>query len=257
MKTRVLLCAAAIALAAARADADLAEIRKRAQLRVLVADSPPQFFSSQPDGPPGLEREILHGFARLHAVDLAILRVSSRAALFAALARGEGDVAAGGLCTADSPGVEYSAEILPSRYVVVSRRPVPSVFTLAELKDQKVGIVKGASVAEALAANGVPEARLELFDAGGLLPALKAGKVAVGVMRVEEAIPAQRADADFQLGMYLGSRVSLAFAMRKEDAQLRSALSEYVRNIRRSAAWNRLVLAYFGDAAADIVKATR
>jgi membrane-bound lytic murein transglycosylase MltF len=243
---------------ASAAHADLADVRKRTQLRVLVAEGTPRFFSWKAGTAPGLEREILQGFARLQRVDLAIVPVASRAALLPALIKGEGDVAAGGLCTEDAADVDYSSEVLPSRYVVVSRRPGQSVLTPDELRAHKIGVPKGAAVAEALAAIGVSEGHVDAsLDGAGLLAALNAGRVSACVLRVEQAIPAQREDPDLLLGMYIGGKASLAFALKKEDTQLRSALSEYVSNLRRSAAWNRLVLSYFGDAAADILRASR
>jgi len=258
MKIRVALCTVLTLLAVARANADLAEVRKRTQLRVLVADTPLAFFAWPPATPPGLEREILQGFARLHEVRVAFVRMESRAALLSALAGGEGDVAAGGLCALEASDVAYSAEVLPSRYVVVSRRPAQTVLTLDELRQHRLAIARGRGMAEALAAAGATGANVdESLDSAALLPALKAGRISACVLRVEEAIPAQRADPELQLGMYVGGKLSLAFALRKGDEQLRSALSEYVRNVRRSAAWNRLVVSYFGASAADILKASR
>jgi membrane-bound lytic murein transglycosylase MltF len=259
MKARASVGAVLLLFVAATARAELADVRKRSQLRVLVAESPRQFFGWKPGAAPGLEREVLQGFARLQRVDLAIVPMPSRAAMFGALAKGEGDLAAGALCAFAEGDVEYSAEVLPSRYVVVSRRPAPSVLTLDELRHRKLGLVKGtAGLGDTLDVIAMLEPPTQDWgDAAAVLAALKAGKVGAVVLRVEAAIPAAREDPDLLLGMYLGPRLSLAFATRKDDVQLRATLSEYIRNLRRSPAWNRLVLSYFGDAAADILKASR
>jgi hypothetical protein len=45
--------------------------------------------------------------------------------------------------------------------------------------------------------------------------------------------------------------------VRKEDAELRKALSEYIDNFRRTPAWNRLVVKYMGDAAPEILRRAR
>ena len=45
---------------------DLAEIQKSGTLRVLVVDGSPAFLSLKGGGEPGMDREILDGFARLH-----------------------------------------------------------------------------------------------------------------------------------------------------------------------------------------------
>jgi membrane-bound lytic murein transglycosylase MltF len=248
-------------LAAPRAGADMPEVRKRGQLRVIVQDGvSADFFSWKVSVQPGLEREMLQGFCRLQRVDLAIVPVPTRTGVVSALLKGEGDLAAGGLSTLD-PGhadVEFTSEILPSRHVVVTRKPSRAVLTLEELRTQKVGTVRGSALAEAVSAAGVPDGQIDdSLAPGDLLHALKAGKVSACVLAVEQALPAQHEDPDLQLGMYLGGKLSVAFATRKEDAQLRGALDEYIGNLRRSAAFNRLLLSYFGSSASDILKASR
>jgi membrane-bound lytic murein transglycosylase F len=252
---------AAVLLLASHAAADIGEVRKRGQLRVLVAEGAPHLFAWKAGARPGLEREVLQGFCRLLRVDLAIVPVSGPAALLSSLLKGEGDIAASGLSTLVEmgDGIELSAEVLPTRHVVVTRKPAHSVLTLDELRaHDKVGTAKGTALADAVSAAGIPPARVDdTFPADGLLAALKAGKISACIVGLEQALPAQREDPDLLVGMYVGGKVSLAFALRKEDTQLRGALNEYLGNMRRSAAWNRLLLSYFGDAAADILKAAR
>lgn len=252
------ILAVALAVLAAPARADLADVRKRGKLRVLVAEGMPELFGWKPGARPGLEREILQGFCRLQRIDLAIVPLSAQAALLPALIKGDGDLAAGGLSAGTVDGVLFSSEVLPTRHVVVTRKPGKTVLTLEELRARKVGTVKGTALAEAVAEAGVPDSQVDdSLTRDTLLSALKAGKVSACVLRVEEALPAQRQDAELQLGMYLGGRTSVAFGLRNEDTQLRGALNEYIANMRRSAAWNRLVLSYFGESAADILKAAR
>jgi hypothetical protein len=47
------------------------------------------------------------------------------------------------------------------------------------------------------------------------------------------------------------------WGVRKQDAQLRQALNEYLANVRRTATWNRLVVKHFGAAAIEILKKAR
>jgi membrane-bound lytic murein transglycosylase MltF len=259
MKVLVACFVFAFALWAGSARAELNEVRKRGQLRVLVTEGAPRFFTWKGGASPGIEREILQGFCRLQRVDLAIIPTADNAGVISGLLKGEGDVAAGGLCTwAVAEGLSFSTEILPTRQVVVTRKPGHSVLTVDELKAQKLGIVRGADLEGVLAGSGVPTAQIDdSFEPEALLPALKSGKVSACVVGLERALPAQREDPDFLVGMYLGGRVSIALGLRRQDVQLRGALNEYVTNLRRSPGWNRLVLSYFGDAAADILKATR
>jgi hypothetical protein len=57
--------------------------------------------------------------------------------------------------------------------------------------------------------------------------------------------------------MFLGPPRSLAYAVRKQDAELKRALDEYIGAFRRSPSWSRLVVKYFGEAAPDVLKKAR
>jgi ABC-type amino acid transport substrate-binding protein len=45
--------------------------------------------------------------------------------------------------------------------------------------------------------------------------------------------------------------------VRRDDPVLLRALNEYVGNLRRSGAWQRLVVKYFGDDVIEILKSAR
>ncbi len=249
----------AILLFASRAArADLADVRKTGKLRVLAADGAPAFFSWKTGRAAGLEGEILQSFCRLQRLELAIVALPSPAAAISSLVKGQGDVAVGGLLAMDADHVEFTTEILPSRYVVITRKPASPVRKIEELRTEKIGAVRGAAATDVLSSNGLASALVEdSLPPAAVFSALKAGRVSAGIIGVEYAMPARLTDPDLQLGMYVGPKLSLAFAIRKADPQLRTALNEYIANLRRTASWNRLVLKYFGDSALDILKASR
>jgi membrane-bound lytic murein transglycosylase F len=250
----------AVLASATLAHADLADIRKARAVRVLVVDGAPEFFAKgQSPRAPGLEREILQSFCfrQERDLELSIRVVPSAAVAFQLLQKGEADIAAGGLTATESADIAFSAEVLPSRRVVVTwKRPSP-VLKIEDLRDDKIGVARGTA-AESVSGVGIPASQVDdSYGPGGLLPALRSGKVTACIMGVEAAIPAKAADPDLQLGMYVGPKLSVAFALRKDEPQLRNALNEYVANLRRTATWNRLVLKYFGDSTIDILKASR
>jgi ABC-type amino acid transport substrate-binding protein len=251
----LLLCASA-----ASARADLAEIRasKGNRIRVLVVDGAPELFAKTERAPqPGLEREILQNFCRLERLEMEYQTFASVGAALRALQKGEGAIAAGGLTASDNDDLQYSSEVLPSRQVVVTWKR-PPVQKLEDLREERVGIVRGTSAAEAVSTAGLTPGQLDdSFAPGSLIPALKSGRVTACILGVETAIPARAGDPEVHLGMYLGPKLSVAFALRKDEPQLKAALNEYVANLRRTASWNRLVLKYFGDSTIDILKATR
>ena len=154
--------------------------------------------------------------------------------------------------------IDFTSEVFPTRHVVFTRKPHRVVATREELFEEKVGTVKGTSMAEVIAQAGVPPARVDDTVPTGTLPiALKEGRITAAVLGVENAMAAQRRDPEIQLGMFLGTPGSLAYGLRKEDAELRKALSEYIDNFRRTPAWNRLVVKYLGDAAPEILRRAR
>jgi ABC-type amino acid transport substrate-binding protein len=249
----LILAAAATGTWTPAAPADFADIRKAGKIRVVVSDGAPEFFSMNPGRDPGLECEVLKGFCQLKGLTLTMVRATSPQAAIQILMKGGAEIAAGGLpTTAGGPEVQFSTEILPSRLVIVNRKPASPILTLEELKDLKVATLRRGG--EGLA-NGA-----RLFDepaASEVFFALKSGKASAGIVGVEYALPARAADGDLQIGAYIGDRMSVALGLRKDAPQLRQALDEYIGNLRRTATWNRLMLKYFGDSTSEILKASR
>lgn len=237
--------------------ADLAAIRKRGALRVLVVEGSPRFFALPSDAPPGIDREILTGFAAVQKVALSVVPVASWDALVPALLEDRGDVAAGGMTVtgARSKLVAFTTEVFPTREVVVTRKAHGSVTTLEALRTEHVGTIRGTSMAGALRDARVPAANTDdSFASGKLEEALRAGRVTAIVLGVEDAIVAQQADPEMQIGLFLGAKGSLAFAVQKESPALLRALDDYVGNVRRTSTWNRLVVKYFGRASLEILQ---
>ncbi len=241
----------AAGIAAAATASDLAEVENRGSLRVLAVNED-LFFSLKPGTRPGFDREILDGFCSLHKLKLEVVPVDGWDAMIPSLI-------AGGYAATEArrKQIEFTSEVFPSRKVAFTRKPHKIVATLDQLRAEKVGTVKGTSMAEAVHAAGVPEANVEYVPSGTLPEALRTGKVTAAVLGVEHVILEQQKDPDLQIGVFLGSPGSLAFGVRKEDAALRQALNEYVENIRKTPTWSRLVVKYLGEAAPDILKKAR
>jgi len=259
MRQGVLTLMAVLGSAALAVPADLAEIRSRGVLRVLVNldEKRPEFFALSKDKAPGFDHELLQSFAQLHRLRLEAVSVDGWGALVPALLERRGDLIAGRFT--DTPArrrqITFTAEVFPSRLVVITRKPHRAVTSLEQLREEKVGTTKGSSMAEALAATGIPPENLDQeIPTGGYCQALREGRITAAVWGVECAIASQREDPEIQLGMFLGAPASLAWGVRREDGQLLSALGQYIQNVRRTPTWNRLVVEYFGAAALDILK---
>jgi membrane-bound lytic murein transglycosylase F len=242
--------------------ADLAEVKERGILRVLRMDvrASDEFFPLNASGPPGFDREVLDGFANLHRLKVEPVTISTWDGLIPALLQGRGDVVAGRftITEARQKQVAFTSEVFPTRNVVLTRKPGKVVTSLEELRGEKVGTIRGTSMAEAVAAAGVSAGHLvDTITTGKLPEALQTGQATAVVLGVENAITAQRDDPAMQLGLFLGPPRSLAYALRKGDTELLAALNEYIDNLRRTPTWSRLVVKYFGEAAPEILKKAR
>ena len=116
--------------------------------------------------------------------------------------------------------------------------------------------VKGTRMGDALAAAGVKQVDDSILP-GGVPSALREGKATAAVDGLESALVAARRDPELQIGLFVGSPESLAYAVRKTSPQLLAALNEYLTNVRRTATWNRLVVKYFGTSAPEILRRAR
>ncbi len=249
-------------LSVSLASADLPEIKQRGTLKVLavVLEDEPEFFSLKPDQAPGFDHEVVLGFANLHRLKLEVVPVKGWDGLIPAVLRGDGDLIASRFTVTESrkKSIAFTVEVFPTRHVVVTRKPAPVVENLDQLRVQKIGIVKGTSMMDTLAAAKIPAAAVDAsFPSGSLPDAMRAGRITSTVDDVAAAIISARRDADLQVGMFLGPPSSYAYGVRPGDAQLLGALNEYIENLRRTPSWNRLVVKYFGAAAPDVLKKAR
>ena len=134
---RGLLVLAALTLAAPGRAADLAGIDKTGVLRVLcvLVEDEPEFFADRPGMPPGFDREILEGYARLHKLQLEVVREKTWDGLVPALLEGKGDVIAGRFTATESrrKRIAFTSETFPTRNVVISRKPRGPVSTREQL----------------------------------------------------------------------------------------------------------------------------
>src|SRR4051812_29755896 len=247
----------AVLLAAGLAGGDLPEIRQRGVLRVLVVEGSPEFYAVRSGAAEGLDRELLDGFARLQRLEIVTVEIPSWEELVPALIADRGDLVAGGVtATANRQKlIDFTVEVFPTRHVVLTRKPHRVVHSVEELRTERVGTIKGTSMADIVASMGVPAANVDdSFPSGGLPAALRENRFTACVDGLEEALVVQRTDPDLQIGAFVGPRQSLAFGLRKGSPELRRALDEYLGNVRKTPTWSRLVVKYFGATALDILK---
>jgi ABC-type amino acid transport substrate-binding protein len=258
----VLGAVAGVIVATSAGPVDLTEIHQKGRLRVLavIVEDEPEFFSLKPDGPPGFDHEILQAYAQFRKVKLEVVPVPGWDGLVPALLADRGDVIAGRFTATESrkKRIDFTSEVFPTRNVVITRRPHRVVQTLEELKQERIGIVKGTSLADAVRAAGIPMSSVdESIPAGGVPAALRSDRISCSVDELAGAIIGRRRDRDLQIGMFLGPPGSYAFGVRKNDPELLRSLSDFIDNLRRTPTWNRLVVKYFGEDAQEILRKAR
>ncbi len=254
--------ALALFFAAPSAHADLAEIQTSGKLRVLAVLDPnrPEFFSTAPDREPGFDYEIVRGFARLYKLELVVVPIEAWGDLVPALTAGKGDMIAGRFSDtkARRKDIDFTVEVFPSRYVVITRKPTVRIETIEDLKRAKVGTSAGSSMDEVIRKAGVPASRIDdSLPAGSYGEALRSGGVSAVVWGVESAVALQREDPEIELGLFLGEPNRLAYGVHKDSSALLQALNAYIENTRKTLTWNRLVVKYFGRAAPEILRLAR
>jgi ABC-type amino acid transport substrate-binding protein len=249
------LAALLVLAVVAPATADLPAAKTRGKLEVLFVPGSPEF--ADPEKHTGFDMELLEGFGRLHRLEVTWVPVKSWDQLLPALNAGEGDLAAGGITVTPvrQKSVRFTAEVFPSRHVMVTRKPHRIVQTAEELREEQVGVIRATSMAEMVALAHVPSANIvDTFPSGGLPAGLRDGRITAAVLGLEDALVAHRADPAIQIGGFIGPRQGLAYAVRNGDAASLGALDDYITNLRRTPSWNRLVVKYFGDLALDILR---
>ena len=254
----IVLAAVALGLAAfPRPPADFPEMRSRGSLRVIAAEGEqPEMFDFDPDpAKPGLEREMLEGFARLKRLKLEVVPVKAFADRIPALLRGDGDVIVGLVDTAERRRqIGFTAEVLPVRHLVVTQNPAAPVNSVEELRKRTLGTIRGTTWAQETLAAGVPESQVEYFpDTEPLLEALAAGRIDAVVMTISDFTLAAARHRGLEPGAFLGEASRAAWGVRKQDLKLKAEIDGYIENLRSGASWNRLIVKYFGEKALDVL----
>ena len=257
-----LFAGSASTLAAAPASGPAAEARPRPAapgvLRVLfVHDDRSDFFAAEAGPKPGFEREMLEGFARIKGLKFEAVAVDSWEDIVPALEAGKGDVIAGHCTVTDQrlQHIDFTDAVLPTRNVVMTRKPTPPILLGKNLVKSRVGGVKGSASYEAILDAGVPRAHIEeAVSQQALLERLRAGKIDAIVRPAPLAIVTQRDDPSMELGMFIGPPSHFAWGVSKKNGELRTALNEHLDMMRRTGAWTRLVARYFGEASIAVLK---
>lgn len=191
----------------------------------------------------GMDAEVLRAFARTQGLEAQARDVDSIDQAMAQLQDGSLHVVAGLAVTDALKGsAGFTSEVLPSRLVVVTRKPAAPVTFIEGLRGLKIGVVAGSPATEALAAAKLPSWNLVAgASVGAVLSDLKAGRTSACVLNIAEALRASADDGDLQSGVFVGPRLTLAYAVKKGNDGLLQSLDGQLRQLRMSPSWSQLL----------------
>jgi len=141
-----LLLAASLLAGCERHLDPLERIRERGELRLITRNGPTTYYLGR-GGERGIEYDLASAFARELGVGLVVTQAFTLEELFAALERGEADIAAAGLTLTETRGRRFtaSAPYATQRPVVVYEAGQRRPEGLAELAELDLLVVAGSS----------------------------------------------------------------------------------------------------------------
>ncbi|WP_233342442.1 membrane-bound lytic murein transglycosylase MltF [Maricaulis salignorans] len=259
MRHSLRLIAITLALAgcseATRPDAieSVEALQARGSLVVLTLEGPTSYLAGD-DGPGGYEVDLVRAFAAHLGVEAEFRTRPSITALTAALANGEGDIAAAGLTV--TAGREARMQFGPA-YKTVTEQLVchnggPAPTSLDDLGRARIVVLAGSSYLETLQALPVRSDAAGWTERDGgsampLLEAVDAGEFDCTIADSHLADFARRRHPDLIVAMDLSEEESLAWAYSGQVAGLGDVLTAWFSQIHEGDLLERLDEVWFGQ----------
>jgi hypothetical protein len=139
--------------------------------------------------------------------------------------------------------------VFPTRYVAVNRAPAESPHHIESLRNaSRILAPARCGAAQAAAAAKVPAFKTDTsVTTEAALSGLRADAKSVALLTLFDALASKRQDAQLQLGVVLGDRRSVAFAVREADGALLRALNAHLVALRAAPSYRLLLTRAFGE----------
>jgi len=253
VRALVLACACAVLVTCSQPPSLLEEIQRVGKLRVVTRISPVTYYHG-PNGPMGLEYDLVSGFARRLGVELELITVDRFSELIPRVASGQAHLAAAGLTvTAErAQQVDFGPPYQFVRQSLVYKRGHDRPRDLADLLGRRVEVGVGTSYVDRLA-------RLQRLEPGLVFTENPEADVAELLLAVaNEQIDYTVADSnlidiyrnlapEIRRGFDLATGDALAWALpKRHDRSLRDAVADYFESIRHDGQLAQLMDRYYG-----------
>ncbi len=233
--------------------ASVEALQARGSLIVLTLEGPTSYMAGE-DGPSGYEVDLVRAFAGHLGVEAHFETRPSITALTAALAAGEGDIAAAGLTVTPSREAHMvfgpAYKTVTEQLVCHAGGPVPT--TVDDLGRARIVVLSGSSYLETLQALPARDDRLHWTErrAGSAMPLLEAvdaGEFDCTIADSHLADFARRRHPDLVVAMDLTGEQSLAWAYSGHIEGLGDTMAAWFRQIHDGDLLERLDETWFGQ----------
>ncbi len=222
-------------------------------LRVITRNSPETYFLWRGELM-GFEYELMREFAKQNALKLEVIVAKSYQEMKQMLAEGKGDVIAAGLTRTEERKSELNFSIRYKRVseLLVAHKDSPPIKSFEDLKDRTISIRQSSSFwpsAQKLAA----EYGVKLVAADESLPTelLIAGvadkSIDLTIADSNLVSIEQRFTDNIITPLTLQENIPYAYAVRKSNPQLLSALNSFIRKEYRGTFYNVIKAKYFAS----------
>lgn len=213
--------------------------------------SPTTYYEGR-HGPTGFEYELMRRFAERLGVSLNLDANHHLDSILPAV-RARGDIGAAGLpLTPDTQGIQYTHPIIEMQPLVVYRRGLNGIDSVADLADLNVGTLNGSGLTTALQRlkQQYPDltwkasSEIEVAD---LLASIQSGSLDAAVIFDHQFRVNRLFFPDVERGFLLGEPVSMVWALPSgRGLELIDAANDFIRALHDNGELEALITRHFG-----------
>jgi membrane-bound lytic murein transglycosylase F len=230
----------------------LERIQKRGELVVLTRNAPTTYYEGR-DGLSGIEYEMASDFGRSLGLPVRFVVMDSIASILVALQEGRGDIAAAGLTKTRerSHSFLFGPEYQSVQQQVVCRRDGAIPRQVANLAGLRLMLIASSSYVERMGQlktqhPGIHWETTETLDTEQLLEQVWTGQIDCTIADSNIVAINRRYYPELTVPMVISEPESLAWAMRKDSKDLRSAVAAWFKAFHRDGNMDTLEERYYG-----------
>jgi membrane-bound lytic murein transglycosylase F len=230
----------------------LSRIRERGEITVITTRNPHGFYIYRGEAR-GFEHDLAKAFADYLGVDLKV-ETFGHEDLIEALNEGRGDFVAAGIAMTPSRKrrVEFSRRYLSIQQRVVLHKDNRAIRRLKDLSAKTIHVRKGTSYEERLheLQQGGIDITVRLHNdttTEELIKRVAKRKIELTIADSNVALLNRHYYPDVEVGIPIGEPRSLAWAVKRGERTLLSAINEFFERIRRDGTFDQIYKFYYGN----------